>query len=953
MVSSSRLHSCVRSVIRPCCATFLALLVALCAVSQTPDTAVLTGQVLDPSRQPVRNARVVLTNAALGWQRSTRTDALGSFTLAALPVAGANTVRVEAVGFQPMVRTLTLAADSTQHLALVLSLEGKTTRVVVTEGNSSIQPEMPEPGIRLSTRDVNTIPLLSRNLSALPLLNSANRPTTGTGDLFLGNTLFVANGSGRRQTSFVLDGATANDDWGRQTIFTNVPLTAIQDFHVVSNTVSAQYGFTTGSVVSIVTRSGEQRYHGEILELWRPSGTEARLPLAAKPTPDRLNQTAWSLSGPIVRTNTQFFLSAEVGSDHQDSPYSTPLAEGVYPGVNHRGLVMGRLDHQFNANHLLFLRFDADRMNDTNPGGAVGGLVLPSAGRIFQRNTYSAELGLTDLLSPSLISQLHLQYQLGSPITRFQPVNFSTQYVRPGVATEGESRAANLMNHQYQAGETVSWNHGAHRIQFGGDLIASSSGGDSKEFGGGFVLGQFVLRPGDATPIGQLTAADVQRYTQSFGNAHYRVEENLWSGFVQDDLRVRPDLLLQLGLRYERQTFTDDGNNVAPRLGFAWNPNWARGTVLHGSYGIFYSEIPADAAADYSIGGPAGVYSFSVAPGQYGFPANLQPLPAFPSGAALPPRDINIRPGEAAYLSRFFDVSRLRAYPSKLLNPYSQQWNLGVERAIARTWQLRVDYVGSHTLAINRPLDLNAPAPFVRTQPGQVRSAAAADATRPIVPTANGYRRIVSLVNDGAAWYDGLQVNLNHSFSHSFFMLASYTWSHALDTVEPDIPSQDPNDANFTGAIERANSLLDQRHRAVVTGGWTGPGNLSMGAVVSLASGLPYSFTTGADNNGDGSFADRPIVDGVLVPRNSGRGTATCDLAPFVQRPFDLLAGRLHLTFRAEAFNLLNHSNFTGFNGTYGNAPDGTPLPSLGQPLGGSKNVQPARELQFMLRANF
>lgn len=913
----------------------------------------LTGRVLDPSQQPVRNARVLLTNTASGGQRATRTDALGSFTLAALPVSGPDTLRIEAVGFQPLVRTLSLPAGSTQHLDLMLALAGTTTRVVVTEANTDLQTEMPEPGIRLSSRDVNTIPLLSRNLSALPLLNSANVPTTGTGDLFLGNTLFVANGAGRRQTSFVLDGATANDDWGRQTIFTNVPLTAIQDFHVLSNTVSAQYGFTSGNVVSIVTRSGQQHYHGEFLELWRPAGTEARMPLAAQATPDRLNQTAWSLSGPIARNSTQFFLSAEVDRDHQNSAYSSPLAQGIYPGVNHRGLVMGRLDHQFNPNHLLFLRFDADRMVDTNPGGAVGGLVLPSAARIFQRNTYSAELGLTDLLSPSLISQLHLQYQLGSPITRFQPADFSTQYVRPGVATEGESRAADLMNHQYQGGETVSWNHGAHRLQFGGDLVVSSSGGDSKEFGGGFVLGQFVLQPGDTTPVGQLTAADVQRYTQSFGNAHYRVQENLWSGFVQDDVRIRPDLLLQLGLRYERQTFTNDGNNVAPRIGFAWHPGWARGTMLHGSYGIFYSEIPADSAADYTIGGPQGVYSFSVAPGQYGFPANLQPLPAFPAGANLPPRDINIRPGQAAYLSQFFDVSKLRGYPSRLLNPYTQQWNLGLERAIARNWQLRVDYVGSHTIDINRPLDLNAPAPFIRTQPGQVRSAAAADATRPIVPTANGYRRIVSMVNDGVAWYDGLQVNLTHSFSHSFSMLASYTWSHTLDTVEPDIPSQDPNDTNFTGAIEKGNSLLDQPQRAVVTSWWTGPGNLSIGAVVSIAAGLPYSLTTGVDNNGDGSFADRPIVNGVLVARNSQRGTATYDVAPFVQRPFDLLAGRLHLTFRAEAFNLLNHSNFTGFNSTWGNAADGTPLPVLGHPLGGAKNVQPARELQFMLRLNF
>ena len=179
---------------------------------------------------------------------------------------------------------------------------------------------------------------------------------------------------------------------------------------------------------------------------------------------------------------------------------------------------------------------------------------------------------------------------------------------------------------------------------------------------------------------------------------------------------------------------------------------------------------------------------------------------------------------------------------------------------------------------------------------------------------------IQSDVNDGYLHYDALDVNLHESFGSRGVMLASYTWSHTTDNVDPDATSQNPNDPNQTGAAERGNALYDQRNRLVLSGYYVAPLQIQIGGIASLAGGLPYNLVTGTTNSGDtGATTDRPVIDGVVVGRNIGRGTPIYSVDPFVAREFPLFTRAVRLNLRAEAFNVLNHANFVTFNGTYGN----------------------------------
>src|SRR5204862_8258787 len=192
------------------------------------------------------------------------------------------------------------------------------------------------------------------------------------------------------------------------------------------------------------------------------------------------------------------------------------------------------------------------------------------------------------------------------------------------------------------------------------------------------------------------------------------------------------------------------------------------------------------------------------------------------------------------------------------------------------------------------------------------RSAAAANATRPILPVNGGVRSVNVLMNLGTSDYDGLQTEFSYRGHSKIYAAVSYTLSKATNTSEADGNGIGPNQSTFSrlGEEERGPSLLDQRHRAVITFTYQLPHDITAGTVTQLASARPFNAVTGVDNNGDGANNDRPVVNGVVIGKSAFRGTGTQDVSMFVEGRLKFLQKTQLL--RLEGFILFNHGYVLG-----------------------------------------
>jgi hypothetical protein len=990
--------------------TFVLILLAAAALcAQSPNSAALIVTVEDPNHAVIPGAVVTLTNEATGEARTGATDSEGSIRFSSLPLSGTYRVNASATNFRSnLVSKVDLRAGETATVNVSLAVGGQNIDIlgdVTVYGTQDGVRADPQIGRAIDTKQIEQTPVLGRKVAALPLLNSAFRPGKGTGDLFV-NTIYVATGAGgRREVTTSVDGSTVDESWGRQTSLVTIPMGAVQEMQILTNAFSSEYGWTAGPAINVITKSGSNTLHGEFVYLARPGNWQDRrfstrnfcapsiktcvtpatlTAMSAPDIPDRLNQFSFSIGGPIKKDKTFFFVSNDFTRQYRTAPLSPTLPAFVldangdlfFTGKYQQELLDTRIDHRINAKHSLTLRANIDRFYDTNPQDTVSGTSAPTVARRYQRDGWSLQLNHDWIIESDLVNQARFTFLNADPVTKWTPATLSTTYTRAGSSpfTIGQSRVADLWSRQAQFSDTLTWTKGKHNFRFGGSIAKHNSGGNGAEFGTA-VLGTFTFKNTTTAPFSQLTLTDVQNYSQpiSFGISTYDLTQWLYSAYVQDDIRLRPSLTVNLGLRYDRQSITTAKSNFAPRIGFGWNPDGDARTAVRGGYGMYYTQIRSNVYAAALTGGLDGLASYTAVSGQTGFPTCLTCVPVnvdphMVPASQIPARDITILSGQRAFYEAQFarfalNFDSLPDYPDHLKNPRSQVMTIGVEREFVKGFFVGTDFVHQHWTAIDRTVDLNAPSAFDRTAPGQTRTVAAANATRPILPVNGGVRQVNVLMNLGKADYNGLQTQVTYRGYRKLYASLSYTLSKATNTTEPDGNGINPNQSIISrlGEEERGLSLLDQRHRAVIALNYQLPWNFTIGTVTYLASARPINATTGIDNNGDGLNNDRPVINGVVVPRSFFRSTATRDITAFIENTIHFNE-RMRLTLRLEGFNLTNNPNILGRAQTfYGDT--GTPNPTFGQlvtvangatvALPGLANIDTPRMLQIQARFSF
>src|ERR1051326_8830138 len=254
----------------------LLILVAATALAQSPNTASMIVLVADQAGAVVKDAKVSVVNTATGDSREAVTGADGAATFSGLSLTGTYKVTVAREGFGNEERSgLTLRSGETATIKVTLLAGSQTAEVTVYGTTEGVRAD-PLIGIPLRSEHINETPILGRKTTSLPLLNSAFRQGKGTGDLFVNQIYFITGAGSRRATTVTLDGANNDEGWGRQTAVATIPIGAIQEIAILSNAFSAEYGWTAGQALNIVTKSGTNDLHGEGLFMFRPGDWQAK-----------------------------------------------------------------------------------------------------------------------------------------------------------------------------------------------------------------------------------------------------------------------------------------------------------------------------------------------------------------------------------------------------------------------------------------------------------------------------------------------------------------------------------------------------------------------------------------------------------------------------------------------------------------------------------------------------
>src|SRR5450755_447803 len=300
-------------------------LFALMASGQSGNSTI-SGYIRDASEAAIPTAKVRLTNVETGVQLETVTNSAGLYRAGTL-VPGSYRIEADAVGFDHLTRgPLTLQVSQTLALDLTLQVGQQNATVNVVEAAPVTESQSSNIAQTVSRQMLNGLPLPNRAASSLAALAPGVvmiDPGTGTAENY---PVFSVAGGRARNQNFTLDGGNVSNAVGltRPQQLTSLPVDAMQEFRVIANNYSAEFGHSTGGVITMSTRAGTGQFHGSLFESLQNDVFNARNFFAATRPPIRLNQYGASFGGPIRKEKTFFFVTWErTGQLTSDTTIST------------------------------------------------------------------------------------------------------------------------------------------------------------------------------------------------------------------------------------------------------------------------------------------------------------------------------------------------------------------------------------------------------------------------------------------------------------------------------------------------------------------------------------------------------------------------------------------------------------------------------------------------------
>lgn len=956
--------------------TVLCAVAALMGVLSPPASAqsaagTLVGRAVDESGAGLPGVTVTATNTETGSSRLTVTAEDGSYRFGALP-AGTYKVVVELAGFSTVnVEGVAISVASERDLAITLKPAAVEESITVVD-EAPLVSNSPSIGTVISQEELQNLPLNGRQFANLAVLAPGTTLGYNTDPTKPGQLVVQLNGGFGRNVNYVVDGGDNTDDTIGGAL-QNFPLESVQEFKIQTQQYKAEYGRTTGGVLSVVTKTGTNDFRGSVYGFFRDKSlnteTETEKQSGAGKQDYERKQYGASFGGPIIKDKAHFFATYE--KTERDTAYTINTG-GTLPTLDGQSIVvpfedqLGQAKLSWDVTPKQFLQVRYGYQKNTDKYGQ-NPLAAPSSLGTIANDYKSILVGHTTQLGSDALNEAVFQYtKFENSITADS--NDPFLYFPSGV-TIGQNintpQTTNQEKFQYKDEFSFSRTLGGRRH----DFKTGVSYVDEPTLGGDFstgLNGQFSLvsdAQGLNSPVASIT------FNGGFSGNDTPIKQ--YGVFFQDDWAASDTLTINLGLRYDYndgfdldqrssrlwQTLStqtrynesylrdfqggqggqleNDDDNWAPRLGITWDVKADGRHLLRGGIGRYYDFpytnatilFPALAVQSAGFGTVYNVVDQNGIRNPDGsFYRVGQPLPPNQlPGAAIPPEN---------------DV----ASPT-LATPYSDQISLG------------------YSLQVNDWLGFNFEAVSVNYEDIPFRFRA-----NPIDP-ATGARRFPDFGNfriwygNGEATYRGANLGFRaRDPKGKFEFQGFYTYSKAEGNVlggadefrltvtdhQPDLSAGrdvsfnplNPTCGNCTGPLN-----TDARHRFTLGGIWRGPWGINVAGTFRYRSALPYS-----------ELGDVVIVNGVAVPVGDLNGDGfRLDLSPgtspnslrgsdFKQLDIRLakeftFGGHYGFELIAETFNVTNAKNPASFRGTRGTATFKQPRDFAGDPGQGEQRL--------------
>ena len=988
------------------------VLVCLClgAIPAMAQNASLVGTVRDAQQAVIPGATVTLKNVDTGIELTLMTNEMGGYEFPTVR-PGNYTVRVDLAGFRSFAQTFALGVSQRSRIDPVLQVGNVSAEISVQEAAAVVQTETSALGDVVQSRELRDIPLNGRFFLDLALMQAGTVAPSTNNRTFLavpsGIGISGINASGTREdsTNYLFDGINLSDMVQNQITF-QPNIDSIQEFKVQTNAFSAEYGRNAGIIINAISKQGTNSFHGSAWEFIRNEKLDAKnfFDRPDQPIPPfKRNVYGYSIGGPIFKSKTFFFssyegrqgrevttLNAQVPTAAERATVTSPIIQKVLalvPPANSanrflgsaprkRGLnqFTGRIDHSFSSHDMFFGNFISNRDSRTEPTLQLNN--LPGFGDYRPAERYFLSLGETHIFSPTLTNELraganrvHIQF-LPDVFGKYNPQDLGIttgSSILPTFIVSGVMQFGGINGFPqgrgdtaFQYNDTLSWIHGRHSFKFGGEFRRFRNNNFNTATGGTITF----------PTLAAFLAGTPSSSTQTKLPVTNSIRTSAFDLFAQDDFKMTSRLTWNLGVRWEyngvpnevhnrlgifdftqnklvtvgsgiERPYARQWSNFGPRVGFSFDPTGKGKTAIRGGVGLYFDQPVTNLASNLSSNPP---FSFAV---NFTSGVNLASPFSQPGGGpaliAAQATDPNFRSG------------RLLSY------------NLNIQQEVAGMI-VQVAYVGSGGRHLRINGDYNQ----------------GINGVRPIA----GFSSINLNESASNSNYNGLWVSVNRKVAKRFTFSASYTFSKSIDNNS--VGSSNPEAQDFRNlSLERAASDFDARQRFVLSGvyalPWKAQGALlnrlvegwALSPIFNVQTGNPFSPIIPLMADGSGSLLafDRPdLVPGQAIKLDNPTPDLWFNKAAFVRHPrgfgnagrniirgpglqnFDLslvkstrIKENVNVQFRAEAFNVLNHPNFSQPNRTLTSADFGriTATRSVRGDLGSSRQIQFGLKLMF------